>query len=489
MERDVVDLMIAENRPIDALKQMIRQGPPPDPRHAEFITAQIDACRHLLQSDDWPRAAGLSAVLAALLPRDQSVIGMALTSHRILEDFPRSRLYAETMLALQPDHSEALFVLADDARRRRNAAAEIDYRFKITADERIDIVLRAVNLYDLINLMLCQPVIAPLLDRLRIAQSRLAGLDADRAPDRAATAWITFYQTMMAAADVALLQQGPSQIARPLPDFFSGTGTPLRFDEIRSRAAQQGAEALFLVAADEVYVGRYARLYVGSLLANADIGCLVIVHIIGAGARTAKIAAEIGITDQRVIYSTDAFDATKVTSVVCDAPTQPLISKPIAHYQSARFQQAGLLLYGLGLPLFISDIDCLLEQGVRDLIDEHRGADLVLNENIVVQQFAARFTANLLLLYPTRPAQHFIQRLAGLLDAALTRQVIPKWIDQIALGMARHAMKLAEPGIKIANFDVERDINNCMFTEYRPHHFRFLSLYQNFDLDSLPHQT
>jgi hypothetical protein len=212
----------------------------------------------------------------------------------------------------------------------------------------------------------------------------------------------------------------------------------------------------------------------------------VVVHIVGGAEQLPKIAAAIGIDDDRLILTGDDFDARQPTGRVCDAPTRGPISKPIAHYQSARFRYVGALLKGLGLPVFVSDIDCVLQRGVSDLLDQMAGMDFVLNQNKGIIQFAAQITANLLLFFPTPASDQFVGFLWRYLEKALAREVIPKWIDQIGLVMARHFVRSACPSVKIGYFDTDRDINNVVYGEYAPNDYRFLSLFQSFKLSSLP---
>jgi hypothetical protein len=151
-----------------------------------------------------------------------------------------------------------------------------------------------------------------------------------------------------------------------------------------------------------------------------------------------------------------------------------------------RFQRLGGLLDLLQRPVFVSDIDLLLQRGVEDLLERWRDADFVLNENERNTQAGSRITANLLLARPTATTAIMLRWLRAYLDDRLSRETVTRWIDQIALNLARYHLALQVPTAKIGAFDTLRDINNVMFSEYVPGHpFRFLSLYHGFDTSTL----
>ncbi|OYW97576.1 MAG: methyltransferase, FkbM family protein, partial [Caulobacter vibrioides] len=159
---------------------------------------------------------------------------------------------------------------------------------------------------------------------------------------------------------------------------------------------------------------------------------------------------------------------------------------PVAHYQSVRFQRLGGLLDLLQRPVFVSDIDLLLQRGVEDLLDQWRDADFVINENERNTQAGSRITANLLLARPTPATAIMLRWLRAYLDERLSRETVTRWIDQVALNLARHHLALQVQDAKIGAFDTLSDINNVMFSQYVPGHpFRFLSLYHGFDTSTL----
>ena len=151
-----------------------------------------------------------------------------------------------------------------------------------------------------------------------------------------------------------------------------------------------------------------------------------------------------------------------------------------------RFQRLGGLLDLLQRPVFVSDIDLLLQRGVADLLERWADADLVLNVNDKNFQAGSRITANLVLARPTPETSILLRWLRTYLDDRLSRETVTRWIDQIALNLARRHLELRVPEAKIGTFDTQSDINNVMFKEYvEGHPFRFLSLYHGFDTSTL----
>jgi len=154
-----------------------------------------------------------------------------------------------------------------------------------------------------------------------------------------------------------------------------------------------------------------------------------------------------------------------------------------------RFLRIGALLKKLDLPVFVSDIDLILQRGVKDLLEKFKSCDIVLNENAQSANAGSRFTANLLLLNPTRNATIFLRFLRSYLEKALSSSEVSRWIDQFGILQARHHLLQQRPDARIGYFDVNADINNLMYTRYQEHPFRFLSLYHGFDMSTLPRSS
>jgi hypothetical protein len=150
-----------------------------------------------------------------------------------------------------------------------------------------------------------------------------------------------------------------------------------------------------------------------------------------------------------------------------------------------RFLRLGTLLDRLKLPVFVSDIDLILQRGVKDLLQRARKTDVMFNENQLNTNAGSRLTANLLLVHPTKQAQVLVRFLRATLEEALAGAEVSRWIDQFVLLLARHHLIRHVPKAQIGYFDTDSDINNVMYKSYQEHPFRFLSLYHGFDTSSL----
>src|SRR6185436_19398272 len=151
------------------------------------------------------------------------------------------------------------------------------------------------------------------------------------------------------------------------------------------------------------------------------------------GAKQLKaVAKSLGIADKRLILTADGFDAASVTTKCYDTPPKGLIQIPVAHFQSVRFLRLGTLLDKLKLPVFVSDIDLILQRGVKDLLQRACKTDVMFNENRLNTNAGSRLTANLMLVHPTKNAQVMLRFLRATLEEALAGGEVSRWIDQFA---------------------------------------------------------
>lgn len=340
--------------------------------------------------------------------------------------------------------------------------------------------------HDAVSLILCEPLTRERLElfELLLAEAAAMGMES---PGPEWGDWVNHYRAVMEALTGADLN-GPTP---PAPDdgpqtFLTGDGRTLDGEGLKAHADALGVEVVFFAAGDPRYVELYGRWLALSVLKHSDTPFLVVIHVIGGAGKLAEAAATVRIDDPRVVFVGDDFDASAVTTKCFEAPPKGLIEIPVAHYQSVRFQRLGGLLDLLQRPVFVSDIDLLLQRGVADLLERWADADLVLNLNDKNFQAGSRITANLLLARPTPETSILLRWLRAYLDARLSRDTVTRWIDQVALNLARRHLELHAPSAKIGTFDTQSDINNVMFKEYvEGHPFRFLSLYHGFDTSTL----
>ena len=340
--------------------------------------------------------------------------------------------------------------------------------------------------HDAASLILCEPLTRERIDLFELVLAE-AGAMAVEPPGEEWIDWVVHYRVVMEALTGARVEDPTPAAPDDGPQtFLTGDGQTLDEAGLKAHADALGAQVVFFAAADARYVELYGRWLALSVLKHSDVPFLVVIHVIGGVGQLAQAAATVRIDDPRVIFVGDDFDASAVTTQCFEAPPKGLIEIPVAHYQSVRFQRLGGLLDLLGRPVFVSDIDLLLQRGVADLLAQWADADLVLNLNDKNFQAGSRITANLVLARPTAETGILLHWLRAYLDERLNRPTVTRWIDQVALNLARHHLELHAPGARIGSFDTQSDINNVMFKEYVPDHpFRFLSLYHGFDTSTL----
>jgi hypothetical protein len=294
-------------------------------------------------------------------------------------------------------------------------------------------------------------------------------------PDGEARHWARHYRHLCDAADAALLGRDTPRL--PVNRLYRAEGGALTWARLRGQA--RGAQLAFVVAADPAYLRLYGRAYLRSILRQADLPCVILVHVIG-GARTLReLIRLMDLPDPRIFYSADDFAPAQVTTQCHDSDGPRAL--PVAHFQSTRFAIARRVLEELRLPLLVSDIDAVLQRGVSELLARFSACDVVLNRNEASTAFGSHITANLLLAYPTAPAMGYLSALQAYLEAALAAPHVTRWIDQCGL----QACWNASPA-RFGWFDTRADINNVMYPRWQPNPFLFLSLFHGFDMSSLP---
>lgn len=423
--------------------------------------------------------------LTDLLPRNKAVRVAAMSCMRACERHADMERHAEVLLHLDPVSVAALLVPKPEA--VGTGEAESRAAAVLAAAPGRHPLLRLRDLHDAAGAFLCHELdpaaAARVTDLLRAARDLVIDLPAGTEW----AAWERHYRLMLEAADPAcLLFEAPPGFAAPqaISVLVANSEYP-GWPAIHAAVNTEGAEIVFFAAADAAYVDLYGRWYIRSVLRHCDVPCVVVLHVIGGRGKLLDVADRLGIHDRRLILIGDDFAADRVTTRCHDAPPHGTSAKPLAHLQSARFLLLGTLLATVQRPVLVSDIDLILQCGVADMLARVAGADIVLNENTLNEHAGSRITANLLLVRPTDNAAHFLRFLRAFLEQALAGADVSRWIDQIALLMARHFLRRNATQACFGYFDTARDINNVIYKTYTENPFRFLSLYHGFDLTNL----
>lgn len=444
-----------------------------------------------LRAGEVAEAEAYVAVIARLTPGNAQTLSAAMGCNQALGRVDETVDYAGRLLALEPGHTGALTVLADHARENKDGEAEARLRaiLAVSPDMSIHPLVRLRDFHEAMSLLLCRPLSDADLGVLEHLAGKVTTVDVgDLLSDPEWSGWVKHYQVLLGALDIGAITQ-PTPLPLPLADppsrYRTATGEDLDEAGLRALADRLDVQTVFFAAADEKYVELYGRWYALSVLRHSDVSSLIVIHVIGGAGRLAEAARAVGVDDPRLVFVGDDFDASGVTTKCYDVPPKGLIALPVGHFQSVRFQRLGGLLDVLQRPIFVSDIDLLLQRGVSDLLEQWSDADVVFNENANNTAAGSRITANLLLVRPTAHTAILLRWLRAYLDDRLGREEVTRWIDQVALLLGRHHLMRQAPDVKLGTFDTKSDINNVMFNTYQEHPFRFLSLYHGFDTSSL----
>ena len=450
-----------------------------------------------LEAGETVEAERYAAALVALIPNSEPRLTAAMSCNQVLKRWGEVERYARALLKVDPSNHVAQIVMAAATRTlpppaappvaADPALAEIAEKMALAlAPGDLHPLLRLRDIHDVVSLILCRPLTPSSEAQIAALLAAAAALEVVVEPGSEWEGWHKHYRLLLDAVDLAAVN-APTPAPAPESElaFVSSTGAALDWNSVRATADRLGAQAVFFAAADETYVDLYARWYALSVLKYSDVPSLIVIHVIGGKDRLAAIAAGVGISDERLIFAGDDFDAAAVTTKVYDAPPKGFIARPVAHFQCVRFQRLGTLLARLERPVFVSDIDLILQRGVADLLARAAPADVMFNENEISFNAGSRLTANLLLVNPTAGAQVFLAFLRDYIERELARPAVTRWIDQVALIFARHHLLARGASPTLAYFDTTTDINNVMYPSYQANPFRFLSLFHGFDTSSL----
>ncbi len=435
-------------------------------------------------------AADYIFALAALAPSHLPFQDGAFTLARALDKRERAVSHATAVLALDPTHYLARLEMLSFWKSNRNLANERETLLALARHQPATLhnAVRLQNLYSAASIVICDDVTE---DGLALAEEMLGRAAAippaaSAAEEEPYPGWEKHYRLSFESIDIAAIRAPmPAELPYPAIEFSDCTGRVLSAEAVRAVAARQQAEVVFFGAADAVYLDLYARLYVNSILESCDAGCVVVIHAIGGFGKLDELARLVSVDDPRLIFSADTFDAIAVSAHSRCFREPPWMWRGLsAHYQSSRYQWLDYMLGLFARPVVVSDIDTLMQRGIKDLLARHAADDVVFNKNDASTAYASRLTANLLLANPTRHARLFTQFLRSYLDRALARPEVTRWIDQAGLANARHHVTLHHAP-RFADFDTTSDINNCMYREYQDNPFRFLSLFHGFDMSTL----
>lgn len=456
------------------------------PRVARCVTLATETYASLHQAGDHLGAERLAAGLAAVRPDHLEFLRAALGCNLVLGQSRRAQRFASALLAREPDAPMAHLALADAYAAAGDAMAEARSR-RVIAQSFEGVLHPLRRLYEAhraASLMLLRPMDNDARAQLAGLATMAARIDPTPETDSATRHWMMHYRSLVAAADPAALSaRDDAPLSAREIAFCDCQGRPQTVSRLRRRTAWRDAKLVFMVAADEAYLRLYGRAYLESVIAHADVPYLVLVHVIGGRERLSLLAGDIGVTNPNVVYSGCSFDANSVLTQCHDSDGPR--ARPVAHLQSQRFVLAEYFLQIIGRPIFISDIDVVLQRGVSGLLKRHADDDVIMNRNADSVSFGSHLTANLLFIRPSRSGLEFARALREFLQAMLAAPNVTRWIDQCGLQMVWNRQD-ALGATRFGWFDTNADINNVIFKKWESNPFVFLSLFHGFDMASLP---
>jgi len=414
-----------------------------------------------------------AAIIAGLIELDPGAylssglqVAQALGNAGLMAD------YAGRLLQIDPASWYAHFVLSEMARQRGETATWLHHATRAIllrpwTDADRNLSLSSI-VYYLVADILAHPECPEALGYVNELRRKVSEVqqtftdDSDRAFD-------AFIRVSLNAIETSILDAPPTQEAPPQPGltYADAAGVELTPAQWRQRILALSPRVAFLAAADGIYLRRYGRNYLRSLLERCDVDCAVIIGVTGeAAGQLEALMEEIGVTDPRLFYLIDAFDPAH--AVTCYSTTAQRSDCATAYYQSCRFLLLEHLLAMLQIPVIVTDIDLHLQGSVAGLLARHAGSDIVLNRNLQSASYGAKFTANLALFRPGSTARHFARILRLCLEQSLRRPQVEQFVDQTALALADYSCR--RHGLSGFGAFHDNEINNVMLnrTEMEP---------------------
>ncbi|MBF0161668.1 MAG: tetratricopeptide repeat protein [Magnetococcales bacterium] len=447
-----------------------------------------------LKANQLEQAARIIEWLARINPESSGIQEQALVLFKKLGRAEQTIQTAKRVLTLNPDHFAAHQELVDDCMARKDLPGELGYRIAM-ARRHSRAIPTAFHLQEIYMAM--SALLLTTLDKNKVtlieglqSLAQLVITDNPVQPGDAMYHSSQFYRTSIEAVNIqAVTLPVPPPQPWPTIEFATANGKKMDRADLRAYAAGQGAEVVFYVAADPIYASRHARRYLSSLLKHCDVPFLVVVQIVGGLGRLPEFSRLIGIDTPRLLYAADAFDPASIRAVTWKINEEVPIRTPLVYYQSARFLWLDHLLEQFQRPMIVSDVDQLLQKGLKEMMDRLAPWEVVFHEGTRNVKMADRLIANLLLVKPTDGGRLFARFFRYYMNLALqnaeAKGSYAYFLDQNALLMARHHLQWMIKQPRVGYFD-PLDVNVGMFKSYQENPFRFLSFYTGFDMDSLP---
>lgn len=441
----------------------------------------------------------LTEDMIRIAPQTKQFIESALSLCRALGNREKEADYRLQLHKLNKAEHEQLQELATKSHEAGRYEEELASRlamFEHPYDLEIHSAWRLQNIHHALGCLFIEPLDA---ERQQLAKRLIAAVPSpDDLPDPEKGDMLgrfdKFYRLSIRAIDIDAIYGPPVQSAEtPRMRFADSAGHSLTIDDLRQKVVEQNVQVGFFAAGTRPYFERCAKYYIESILKHCDASCLVFVCATCGWDTAENVARSLGIDDQRLIVCTDAFDYQADDYLVYTTndikPDDDCPHRGTHYYACVGLLHLAMFIEDIGIPVFLSGMDTVLQRGVGDLLERFRNADIVVNRSPLGKHMSSTLVNSLQLIYPTANAMIFASFLKDRLGNAVKQVHQHFAMDQLFLFMAMHHLLANGSNPQVAFFD-EFDINNCMFNTdnvelYRTHleKFRFVNIFHGGQAD------
>lgn len=463
-----------------------------------LIEAVGEHSRHI-EAGRFQEALLLTEDMIKIAPQTKQFIESALSLCRALGDREKEAGYRLQLRRMNKTEHEQLQELATKSHEAGQYEEELASRlamFEHPHDLEIHSAWRLQNIHHALGCLFIEPLDG---ERQQLAKRLIAAVpSADDLPDPAKDDMLgrfdKFYRLSIRAIDIDAIYGAPVQQSEiPRMRFADSAGRSMTIDDLRQKVKEQNVQVGFFAAGTKPYFERCAKYYVESILKNCDVNCLVFVCVTCGWDTAENVARSLGIDDQRLVVCTDAFDY-QADDYLVYTTNDIKLDDECPHRGTHYYACVGLLhlamfIEEIGIPVFLSGMDTVLQRGVRDIVEKFRNADIVVNRSPLGKHMSSTLVNSLQLVYPTANAMIFASFLNDRLGDAIRHTHQHFAMDQLFLFMAMHHLLANGSNPQVEFFD-EFDINNCMFNTdnveiYRNHleKFRFVNIFHGGQAD------
>ncbi|MBF0609588.1 MAG: hypothetical protein HQL55_00515 [Magnetococcales bacterium] len=368
-------------------------------------------------------------------------------------------------------------------REEQDAKSELEYRialFKNPFDATRNSAIRLNNIYESLNCIFMGNITRENIDiareMLKTAREYPVTNPIEKdSPDQHIACFERYYRILFEIIDMdKIFAPPPALKPSPIIHFRTSNGAPVSLQAIQEYISKNQTEVVFFSQASEMYSKKFGHTYLKSLKKSSDCNFIAILCVISEPHLFDDIIEHINFQDERVFFYNDT---TISPSDIFEAyyPNKIETTPWPTYYSSVGLFRMDYLLENFNLPVFLSGIDTILRNGVREIVERFQGYDFILNRINHFSSIASQYINSLVLAYPTYPSLIFGNFMKHYLGDVSLRRVQPFSHDQALLVFAVSHVQHNFPNAKIGFFE-PHDINNAMFTNNNiSHHIDYFN--------------